>query len=191
MCSEQHDIQFSIRYYNVWRIGWLKLFHRLKYPSDLFVAGHGRCGVAVIRVSGPETKTVLTQMAATASPQQTLDVKPRYATLRKIRHPRTRQLIDEGLVLWFPAPHSFTGEDCCEFHVHGGLAVVSAMNEAINSVHGVRPSLPGEFTKRAFWAGKLDLSQVEGLADLIHAETEVQRKQVSGTVLHGCRSARC
>lgn len=81
-------------------------------------------------------------------------------------------------MLWFPGPNSFTGEDCCEFHVHGGTAVVSALNEAINSVSGVRPSLPGEFTKRAFWARKLDLSEVEGLADLIHAETEVQRKQV-------------
>lgn len=100
------------------------------------------------------------------------------ATLRKLRHPTTHDLIDEGLVLWFPGPKSFTGEDCCEFQVHGGVAVISAICEAINSVDGLRPSLPGEFTKRAFWAGKLDLSEVEGLADLIHAETDIQRKQV-------------
>lgn len=134
--------------------------------------------MAVIRVSGPETKNVLTQMTSAGASKKPFAPQPRYATLRKFRHPKTHQLIDEGLVLWFPGPRSFTGEDSCEFHVHGGLAVISAMNEAINSVEGVRPSLPGEFTKRAFYANKLDLTEVEGLADLIHAETEVQRKQV-------------
>lgn len=141
-------------------------------------SGLGKCGVAVIRVSGPETKHILSMMA-TRKQSNEFNIEPRYASLRKIRHPQTGHLIDEGLVLWFPGPNSFTGEDCCEFHVHGGKAVVSAMNDAINSVPGARPSLPGEFTKRAFWTGKLDLSEVEGLADLIHAETEVQRKQVS------------
>lgn len=118
-------------------------------------------------------------MIGTGATSKPFELQPRYAALRKFHHPKTRQLIDEGLVLWFPGPRSFTGEDSCEFHVHGGLAVISAMNEAINSVNGVRPSLPGEFTKRAFYANKMDLTEVEGLADLIHAETEVQRKQVS------------
>lgn len=150
--------------------------NRANFLMYCFVAGHGKCGVAVIRVSGPSTKSVLSQLTTTTD-DRPFNFKPRYATLRKFHHPQTKHLIDEGLVLWFPAPNSFTGEDCCEFHVHGGPAVVSAINDAINSVDGVRPSLPGEFTKRAFWAGKMDLSQVEGLADLIHAETEVQRKQ--------------
>lgn len=104
-------------------------------------------------------------------------IRPRYASLRRLRHPDTNDLIDTGLVLWFPEPHSFTGEDCCEFQVHGGTAIVSAMFDALNSINGLRPALPGEFTRRAFRSNKLDLSEVEGLADLIHAETEIQRKQ--------------
>lgn len=80
-------------------------------------------------------------------------------------------------MLWFPAPNSFTGEDCCEFQVHGGTAVVSAVCDAINSIDGCRPALAGEFAKRAFRSNKVDLIEVEGLADLIHAETDIQRKQ--------------
>lgn len=104
-------------------------------------------------------------------------MRPRYATLRKIWHPKTKDSIDKGLVLWFPGPHSFTGEDCCEFQVHGGSAVVSAICDALNSIDGCRPALAGEFAKRAFRSNKLDLIEIEGLADLIHAETEIQRKQ--------------
>lgn len=139
--------------------------------------GPGKCGVAVIRVSGPDVKHILSQMINTDQ-ANTFNLRPRYASLRKIRHPKMGHLIDEGIVLWFPGPNSFTGEDCCEFHVHGSIAVITAMKEAINSVSGARPSLPGEFTRRAYRSGKLDLSKIEGLADLIHAETEVQRKQV-------------
>lgn len=105
------------------------------------------------------------------------ELKPRYASLRKLWHPKTNDLIDKGLVLYFPAPHSFTGEDCCEFQVHGSPAVVSAICDALNSIDGFRPALAGEFAKRAFRSNKLDLIEIEGLADLIHAETEIQRKQ--------------
>lgn len=76
-----------------------------------------------------------------------------------------------------PGPHSFTGEDCCEFQVHGGQAVIKSVLEALNTIEGCRPAEAGEFTRRAFHSGKLDLTEVEGLADLIHAETEMQRKQ--------------
>lgn len=104
-------------------------------------------------------------------------IKPRFAHLRNFYHPSTNELIDRGLLLWFPGPNSFTGEDCCEFQVHGGPAIVSAVYSALNTLKSVRPANPGEFTKRAFWSNKLDLTEVEGLAELIHAETEVQRKQ--------------
>lgn len=103
--------------------------------------------------------------------------KPRYATLKPIRDPSTQALIDNGLILFFESPKSFTGEDSAEFQVHGGPAVVSALLNALSKVKGLRPAEAGEFTKRAFFNGKLDLTEVEGLADLIHAETEFQRRQ--------------
>lgn len=138
--------------------------------------------MAVVRVSGEQTREAVKLLTGTdVLPQTASDstkgIRPRYASLRKIYHPASKDLIDRGLVLWFPQPHSFTGEDCCEFHVHGGTAVVSALCDALNTVNGLRPALPGEFTKRAFWSNKLDLTEVEGLADLINAETEIQRKQ--------------
>lgn len=147
--------------------------------------GVGKCGVAVIRVSGSQTQTAIESLTRTPtfnkskSNNQNVErcIRPRYAHLRNFYHPRTNEVIDRGLLLWFPAPKSFTGEDCCEFQVHGGPAVVSAMYDALNTLESVRPANPGEFTKRAFWSSKLDLTEVEGLADLIHAETEVQRKQ--------------
>ncbi|XP_031640996.1 uncharacterized protein LOC116352488 [Contarinia nasturtii] len=138
-------------------------------------SGFGKCGVAVVRVSGPETKTAITSLTKTVP--STKNLKPRYASLRKLWHPKTNDLIDKGLVLFFPAPHSFTGEDCCEFQVHGSPAVVSAICDALNSIDGFRPALAGEFAKRAFRNEKLDLIEIEGLADLIHAETDIQRKQ--------------
>lgn len=137
----------------------------------LCLIGFGKCGVAVIRVSGPNSSEALKHISGLK------EFKPRYAHLRSLRHPNTKELIDKGLVLWFPGPHSFSGEDSCEFQIHGGPAVISAMLNALSALKGYRPAEPGEFTKRAFFAGKLDLTEVEGLADLIHAETEAQRKQ--------------
>lgn len=129
----------------------------------------------MIRVSGPKTKNAIALLSKSQSNPK--DLRPRYATLRKLWHPKTSDLIDKGIILWFPAPHSFTGEDCCEFQVHGGPAVVSAICDALNSIDGFRPALAGEFAKRAFRSNKLDLIEIEGLADLIHAETDIQRKQ--------------
>ncbi|XP_028260389.1 5-taurinomethyluridine-[tRNA] synthase subunit GTPB3, mitochondrial isoform X2 [Parambassis ranga] len=136
-------------------------------------SGHGRCGVAVVRVSGPASVTALRLMAGLTGRLPT----PRTALLRSITDPQTREVLDRGLVLWFPAPHSFSGEDSVEFHVHGGPAVITAVLQALGSVPGMRPAEAGEFTRRAFQAGKLGLTEVEGLGDLIHAETEAQRRQ--------------
>lgn len=105
------------------------------------------------------------------------NIIPRKALLRKIVDPNNGDLLDNGLVLWFPHPHSFTGEDSVELHVHGGIAVVSSIISALQKLPGFRIAEAGEFTKRAYLAGKLDATEVEGLADLLRAETETQRRQ--------------
>ncbi len=130
----------------------------------------GRSGVAVIRVSGLVAGDVLEALAGGLP-------DPRVASLRTLRHPMTGAVLDRALALWFPAPASFTGEDVAEFHVHGGRAVVEAVLTAVASVPDTRPAEAGEFARRAFENGKLDLTAVEGLADLIDAETEAQRLQ--------------
>lgn len=151
-----------------------KIFSRHSSESTIFnlSSGYGKCGVSVIRVSGPRTSDALRALISNK-----FVPTARHAFLKSIYHPVTREMIDKGLVLWFPGPNSFTGEDSCEFQVHGSVAVVEAMFDALGSIPGLRMSQAGEFTKRAFFAGKLDLTEVEGLADLIHAETEAQRKQ--------------
>ncbi|XP_035033027.2 tRNA modification GTPase GTPBP3, mitochondrial isoform X1 [Hippoglossus stenolepis] len=136
-------------------------------------SGHGRCGVAVVRVSGPSSASTLRCMAGLTRCLP----PPRTAMLRSIKDPIGKEVLDRGLVIWFPAPHSFTGEDSVEFHIHGGSAVITAVLQALGSVPGMRPAEAGEFTRRAFQAGKLGLTEVEGLGDLIHAETEAQRRQ--------------
>ncbi len=133
----------------------------------------GRAGVAVVRVSGPKARAVANQMAGV--PGRPLE--PRRVRLAKIRHPISGAILDRGLAVWFPAPESFTGEDVVEFQIHGGRAVVQSLLEALSQIEDCRFAEPGEFTRRAFGAGKLDLAEVEGLADLIDAETEAQRVQ--------------
>jgi len=130
----------------------------------------GRAGVAVIRVSGPQAGEALHQLAGSLP-------EPRCASLRTLKNPRTQDIVDCGIVLWFPGPESFTGEDSAEFHIHGGRAVIHGILSALGEVPGMRPAAPGEFARRAFENGKLDLTAVEGLADLIDAETEAQRAQ--------------
>lgn len=135
-------------------------------------SGQGRCGIAVIRTSGSASGHALRSLTAPR------DLPPaRKACLRLLSDPRSGEPLDRALVLWFPGPQSFTGEDCAEFHVHGGPAVVSGVLQALGSVPGLRPAEAGEFTRRAFAHGKLSLTEVEGLADLIHSETEAQRRQ--------------
>ncbi|NXY85015.1 GTPB3 GTPase, partial [Alcedo cyanopectus] len=135
-------------------------------------SGHGRCGVAVIRTSGPGSRGALQSLTGHPQPPP-----PRVLALRRIRDPNTAEPLDRGLVVWFPGPQSFTGEDCAELHVHGGPAVVSGVLRALGRLPGLRPAEPGEFTRRAFRRGKLDLTAAEGLGDLIRAETEAQRRQ--------------
>ncbi|KAJ8953595.1 hypothetical protein NQ318_003019 [Aromia moschata] len=135
-------------------------------------SGQGKCGVAVIRISGPHASNALKLVTKL----QELP-KPRTALLKSIVHPVTQEVLDKGLVLWFPGPKSFTGEDSFELQVHGGLAVINAVLNALGSVPKLRLAEPGEFSRRAFQNAKLDLTEVEGLADLLQAETELQRKQ--------------
>lgn len=130
----------------------------------------GTAGVAVVRVSGTRARHVATALTGRVPP-------PRRATLAVIRDPVTGHDLDRGLTLWFPGPSSFTGEDVLELQVHGGRAVVAAVLRAVLAVEGVRPAEEGEFTRRAFERGRMDLAEVEGLADLLQAETEAQRRQ--------------
>jgi tRNA modification GTPase len=130
----------------------------------------GRAGVAIVRVSGPAAGTALAVMAPPRP-------KPRVAAARAIVHPVTGEKIDRGIVLWFPAPRSFTGEDVAELQLHGGRAVVKALLQALGRIPGCRLAEAGEFARRAFDNGKIDLAEAEGLADLIDAETEAQRRQ--------------
>lgn len=131
-------------------------------------SGRLPAGIAVIRISGAQTRFVVETIAGTM-------VKDRCAALRKLRA-ADGTLLDTGLVVFFPAPHSFTGEDVAEFHVHGGRAVAAKMLETIAGFDGVRHAEPGEFTRRAFLNGKVDLVETEALADLVNAETEAQRR---------------
>ncbi|KAA3441790.1 tRNA uridine-5-carboxymethylaminomethyl(34) synthesis GTPase MnmE [Mesorhizobium sp. SARCC-RB16n] len=131
-------------------------------------SGRLPAGVAVLRLSGPRTRFVVETIAGGM-------VKERAAVLRKFRAP-DGTVLDNGLIVFFPSPASFTGEDVAEFHVHGGRAVVARMLETIAGFHGVRHAEPGEFTRRAFLNGKVDLVETEALADLVNAETEAQRR---------------
>lgn len=131
-------------------------------------SGSVPAGVAVIRISGPKTRFALETLGIS-------DIEPRIATLRSIRK-QNNQLIDRGLVLFFPNPNSFTGEDCAELQVHGGRAVIDTLFDELGLLEGLRLAEAGEFTKRAFDNGKMDLTEAEGLADLLSSETEMQRR---------------
>ena len=130
----------------------------------------GRAGIAVIRMSGKASRNALYELCHGRLPA------PRVASFRRLRHPRTTEVLDQALVLWLPGPASFTGEDVAELHVHGGRAVVAGVMDALAAL-GLRLAEPGEFTMRAFGNGKIDLTEAEGLADLINAETAYQRRQ--------------
>lgn len=148
----------------------------------------GRAAIAVMRLSGAATAGCLEALTGRPLPA------PRTATLCRLCDPVTGIELDEGLVLWFPAPASYTGEDVVELHLHGGRATVRAVCDALSRLAETRLAEPGEFTRRAFDNGKLDLTEIEGLADLIAAETDAQRKQAVrqlggalGTMVEGWR----
>lgn len=140
--------------------------------DTIFALSSGRppAAIAVVRVSGPRARAALEALIGRV-PQ------PRQAALANVRDPATGEAIDQALVLWFPAPRSETGEDVMELQLHGGRAVIAATLAALGRIPGLRIAEPGEFTRRAFENGHLDLTQVEALADLIGAETEAQRRQ--------------
>ena len=133
--------------------------------------GPGISGIAIIRVSGKDTKKVIKLLTNATLPE------PRVATLRKINKINTSELIDEGIILWFPGPESYTGEDMAEIHIHGSKAVIDALHHSISKVENCRLAEAGEFTKLAFQNGKINLLKAESIADLISAETEIQRQQ--------------
>src|SRR6266481_6974617 len=143
------------------------------HPRDqtIFALSSGRApsAIAIVRVSGPGAGTALTLLAGKIP-------APRLAA-RALLRDANRQPIDDAIVLWFPGPSSATGEDVAEFHVHGGRAVLAALFASLSTIENVRAAEPGEFTRRAFENGKLDLTEAEGLDDLIRADTDRQRRQ--------------
>ena len=134
-------------------------------------SGPGISGIAVIRISGQDTSKAIELMTGKSVPM------PRVATLRKINKINTSELIDEGIILWFPGPESYTGEDMAEIQVHGSKAVIDALHSNISKIENCRVAEPGEFTKLAFQNGKISLLKAESIADLISSETEIQRQQ--------------
>lgn len=133
-------------------------------------SGAGRAAIAVIRMSGRQTSLLLTSLAGSLP-------KPRHLALRTITDPETGDVLDKAMIAWLPGPASFTGEDCAELHLHGSPAILSAVMRCLSAVPGVRPAEAGEFTRRAFLNGKMDLVEVEGLGDLLQARTATQRRQ--------------
>jgi tRNA modification GTPase len=140
--------------------------------DTIFALSSGRppAAIAVVRISGPRAGDALMALAGRLP-------EPRKAGLARVRDPASGEAIDEALALWFPGPNSETGEDIAELQLHGGRAVIAAVLGALGRIEGLRPAEAGEFTRRAFENGRLDLTAVEGLADLIGAETEAQRRQ--------------
>ena len=131
-------------------------------------SGPGISGVAIIRISGSDASKAIKLLTGKVPPL------PRLASLRKINNIDTSELIDEGLIIWFPGPQSYTGEDMAEIHVHGGKSIVMALQSELSKIENFRLAEPGEFTRIAFQNGKINLLKAEGIADLISAETEIQ-----------------
>jgi len=150
--------------------------------STIYALSSGQLpsGVAIIRASGPGCGVAVEQMLGDK-------LEPRKASLRKLTHPASDEILDEILAFWFPGPASFTGEDVLELHCHGGVATVSAILDAFSGLENYRLADPGEFSKRAFENGRFDLTELEGLSDIISAQTEEQRRQANSQVGGGLR----
>ncbi|MBL4757009.1 MAG: tRNA uridine-5-carboxymethylaminomethyl(34) synthesis GTPase MnmE [Rhizobiales bacterium] len=133
-------------------------------------SGVGRAGIAVYRLSGPKSKAILLALSGSLP-------EPRRASLRFLQDPKDGDILDQAVILWYPGPESFTGEDVAELHIHGSAAVGHRLLDILAMFSDCRPALAGEFARRAFHAGKLDLAEIEGIADLVDAETEFQRRQ--------------
>src|SRR5271166_1737471 len=143
------------------------------HPSDqtIYALSSGRppSAIGIVRVSGPQAGMALKSLAG--------KIPAKRQAVRVLLRDAEARPIDDAVVLWFPGPASATGEDVAEFHVHGGRAVLAAVVAALSAIDHLRPAEPGEFTRRAFENGKLDLTEAEGLDDLIHADTDRQRRQ--------------
>ena len=133
--------------------------------------GSVKSGIAIIRISGPNTKKILSKITKIDLPN------PREANLCNIYNHENNELIDQGMLIWFPGPNSYTGEDLAELHIHGSKAIISALLSSLSKIEDCRLAEPGEFTKIAFENGKISLLNVEALSDLISSETELQRRQ--------------
>lgn len=148
----------------------------------------GKAGIAVIRISGKHAIKAVKAMASPSKADVILS-NPHRLTYTQLLHPNSQELLDRGMVVFAKGPHSFTGEDVVEFHIHGGVAIVNAIYNALGSLSFFRPAEAGEFTRRAFENDKLDLTSIEGLADMLNAETEAQRRlalrQAGGEVARG------
>ncbi len=149
--------------------------------DTIFALSSGRppAAIAVVRISGPSARVALERLAGRVP-------EGRRASLARLRHPVTEEPLDDALVLWLPGPKTETGEDMVELHLHGGRAVIAGVLQSLGAISGLRPAEAGEFTRRSFENGRLDLTAVEGLADLIAADTEAQRRlayrQLSGVL---------
>lgn len=145
----------------------------MSFSETIFAlaSGRGRAGVAVVRISGPGAMASLEQLTGQSRP------KARQAVLRPLLRSKDKSIIDQSLAIVFTAPRSFTGEDVVELHLHGGPAILTAVFAELAAFPGFRPADPGEFTRRAFEHGKMDLTEAEGLGDLVNAETEAQARQ--------------
>jgi len=170
-------------FYKLPRNMFSKIFQGSTYTTDALKSlhrdtiyalssGFGKCGVSMIRVSGRSTQLAVSKMT-----KMKQFPKHRRSYVASLYHPTKSIMLDKAMLIYFNSPNSFTGEDVCEFHVHGGPAVVSSVLDALSTIDNLRPAEAGEFSKRAFINNKLDLTEVEGLGDLIHAETEAQRVQ--------------
>ena len=134
-------------------------------------SGVGKSGVAVVRISGPHACDALSMLTRKPLPV------PRYASRMRLMEINSDELLDDSIVIYFPSPNSFTGEDVVELHIHGGRSVITGVIDALTSIDDLRFAEPGEFTRRAFENDKFDLTSAEGLADLINSETTAQRRQ--------------
>ncbi|MDA1356187.1 MAG: tRNA uridine-5-carboxymethylaminomethyl(34) synthesis GTPase MnmE [Proteobacteria bacterium] len=145
----------------------------MRFDDTIFAlaSAPGKSAVAIVRLSGGAARETVCRLTGGEPPA------PRQAELRRLADPHNHTEIDRALVLWFPGPASYTGEDVAEFHVHGGRAVIAALLSALSAMKELRPAEAGEFSRRAFEHGKLDLTAAEGIADLVDAETEIQRRQ--------------
>ena len=151
-------------------------------------SGAGTSAIAVVRISGPDARLVIDRMVPRGD--RRVIQRPRELTASLVVDSASQQPLDRGMAVWLPGPATVTGEDVCELHVHGGRAVQAAVCRALSALPRFRPATAGEFTRRAFAAGKLDLTAAEGLADLLRADTDAQRalalQQVGGCGMGGC-----